>query len=103
MIFGSRTSHVHEMDNLRTCTLTIATTIIVVCLSHSISVALEADNVKCSYNPLISNFNRKAHEDGQGFYYECDHRTGYYIEKMCAIGESFDAKKLVRNEKPVLT
>lgn len=85
-----------KMDNFRTRTLTIAATF--VCLVNLNFVAVDADNVKCSYNSLISNFNRKPHEDGQGLYYECDELTGYYIEKMCAIGETFDVKKLVSAE-----
>lgn len=52
------------------------------------------DGDKCTYNSLIPNFNRKVHEDGQSFY-ECDEKTGYYVEKLCADDELFDAKILV--------
>lgn len=74
----------------------IAKSILIMCLLQLSFVAVDADNVKCTYNSLISNFNRKVHEDGSKFYYECDERTSYYVEKMCAVDESFDVKKLVR-------
>lgn len=78
-----------------TRTLTIVTAIFTVCFLHSNHAAVDAVNVKCTYNSVISNFNRKAHENGQAFYYECDERTGTFIERMCSHGESFDVKKLV--------
>lgn len=85
------------MDNsLRMNIVTVVTVISVACFLHANSIAADADNGKCTYNSLITNFNRKAHENGHGFYYECDEQTGYYIEKMCDSDETFDEKKLVR-------
>lgn len=85
-----------EMEGLRTYTLTITTAVLVVFLSHSTFVVSDAGKQRCSYNALISSFNRRAHEDGHRMYYECDADTGFYVEKMCGNGETFDARTLVR-------